>query len=74
MAIKKIARRYITGITLDPSVRAYLDDLALRSRTSRSWVLNSIVYEYAKLIEKKNLAPLAVTLIAPSSKEPVITL
>jgi hypothetical protein len=25
---------------------------------NRSWVLNTIVYEYAKLVEKKNLNPL----------------
>jgi len=74
MNTQKINRRYITGITLDPSVHAYLDDLAKRSRTSRSWVLNSIVYEYAKLVEKQNLTPLAVSLQAPSSKEPVIKL
>jgi hypothetical protein len=69
---KKLDRRYVTGITPDPSVHAYLDDLAARSRTSRSWVLNSIVYEYVMLVEKTNLVPLAASLKAPQSTEPVI--
>jgi hypothetical protein len=68
----KIIRRYTTGITLDPPVHAYLDELAQRMRCSRSWVLNTIVYEYATLIEKKNLTPLVSYLQAPVSKEPVI--
>jgi len=28
-------------------------------RMSRSWVLNTIVHEYAQFIEHKNIAPLA---------------
>lgn len=71
---KKLDRRFITGITLDPNVHAYLDDLAARSRTSRSWVLNSIVYEYAMMMERKNLVPLAAAFKASTSKEPVIKL
>jgi hypothetical protein len=67
-------RRHVTGITLDPSVHAYLDDLAKRMRSSRSWVLNTIVYEYAMLIEKKNLLPLSGSFQAPPSNEPVIKL
>ena len=74
MSHKQINRRYITGITLDPSVHAYLDDLAKRSRTSRSWMLNSIVYEYARMVENKELEPLRVNLKAPPSPEPVINL
>jgi len=67
-----ISRRHTTGITLEPSVHIYLDDLAQRMRCSRSWVLNTIVYEYAKLMEKRNLMPLAGRL--PESKESVIKL
>ena len=74
MSNKKIKRRYITGITLDPSVHAYLDDLAIRMRSSRSWVLNTIVYEYAKLMEKKNIQPLSGALPASVSKEAIIKL
>jgi len=51
--------RFRTGVSLDPEISAYLDDLALRMGTSRSWVLNTIVYEYAKFMEHKNLKPLA---------------
>jgi len=68
----KISRRFITGITLDSAVQAYLDDLAVRMRSSRSWVLNTIVYEYAKLIEDRNIVPLSAALAAPASKEAII--
>ena len=39
-------------------VTRYLDDLSRRMRMNRSWVLNTIVHEYARYIEQKNLAPL----------------
>jgi len=38
---------------------AYLDELAARMGMSRSWVLNTIVYEYAKIAELKTLVALA---------------
>jgi hypothetical protein len=66
MSSKKSTRFY-TGVSLEPQVSDYLNDLAGRMRMSRSWVLNTIVYEYAKLMEKKNLAPL-------SSSEEIIRL
>jgi predicted transcriptional regulator len=58
MSSKK-QQRFYTGVSLQPEISAYLDDLALRMGTSRSWVLNTIVYEYAKFMEHKNLKPLA---------------
>ena len=51
--------RYCTGVSLEPEVTRYLDDLAYRMRMNRSWVLNTIVHEYARFIEQKNLTPLA---------------
>ena len=51
--------RYYTGVSLEPEVSAYLDDLAQRMRMSRSWVFNTIVHEYAGFIENKNITPLA---------------
>ena len=57
MSSKKNTRFY-TGVSLEPEVSNYLDDLACRMGMSRSWVLNTIVQEYAKFIEHKNLAPL----------------
>lgn len=66
MSSKKSARFY-TGVSLEPEVSAYLDELAFRMRMSRSWVLNTIVHEYAQYIEQKNLTPLA-------SREAVIRL
>jgi hypothetical protein len=59
--------RFYTGVSLEPQVSEYLDDLARRMGMSRSWVLNTIVYEYAQLMEKKQLRPL-------SSREAVIRL
>jgi len=50
--------RFYTGVSLEPQVTDYLNDLATRMGMSRSWVVNTIVYEYAKYIEHKNLKPL----------------
>ncbi len=58
MSPKKNSRFY-TGVSLEADVSNYLDDLACRMGMSRSWVLNTIVYEYAKFMEHKNLEPLA---------------
>ena len=55
MAVKT---RIYTGVSLEPEVSAYLDDLADRMGMSRSWVLNTIVHEYAQYMEHKNLKPL----------------
>jgi hypothetical protein len=48
---------FYTGVSLEFPVVEYLDDLSNRMGMSRSWVLNTIVYEYAKLIENKRLMP-----------------
>ena len=63
----KSANRFYTGVSLEPEVSDYLNDLAKRMGMSRSWVLNTIVHEYAKLVEARNLTPL-------SSREAVIRL
>jgi hypothetical protein len=57
MSTKK--NRFYTGVSLEPEVTDYLNDLAGRMGMSRSWVVNTIVYEYAKVIESKNLKPLS---------------
>lgn len=59
--------RFYTGVSLEPEVSEYLNDLARRMRVSRSWVLNTIVHEYARYIEHNNLKPL-------ESKEAIIRL
>jgi hypothetical protein len=59
--------RFYTGVSLEPEVSEYLNDLSARMGMSRSWVLNTIVHEYATLMEAKNLTPL-------SSREAVIRL
>jgi hypothetical protein len=46
-----------TGVSLEPAVAEYLADLSKRMRMNRSWVLNTIVYEYAKMMEDKEIAP-----------------
>ena len=57
----------LRGVSLEPHVQRYLDDLANRMGMSRSWVLNTIVHEYAALMESKRLTPL-------SSREAIIRL
>ena len=47
----------LTGVSFEPQVLDYLNDLSKRMGMNRSWVLNTIVYEYAKLIENKKLMP-----------------
>jgi len=56
--MSKKSDRICTGISLEPAIMDYLDDLSFRMGMHRSWVVNTIVYEYAKLVEKKNLNPL----------------
>lgn len=58
-------KNYYTGVSLEPEVVDYLNDLSARMRMNRSWVLNTIVHEYAKIMESKNLSPL-------QSKEAII--
>ena len=43
----------LSGVSFEPQVLEYLNDLSKRMGMNRSWVLNTIVYEYAKLIENK---------------------
>ena len=43
--------RVYTGVNLEPQVSGYLDDLAGRMGMSRSWVLNTIVHQYAAFME-----------------------
>jgi hypothetical protein len=52
------SNRFYTGVSLEPQVAEYLNDLSTRMGMSRSWVLNTIVYEYARFMEKKEIAPL----------------
>lgn len=68
----KNSNRVIAGVSLERHVVAYLDDLAIRMGLSRSWVLNTIVYEYAKFIENKELTPLMGTPRSYGSKDVVI--
>ena len=48
----------MSGVSLEKEVMVYLDDLAIRMGMSRSWVLNTIVQEYANIVEKKKITPL----------------
>jgi hypothetical protein len=55
--MSKKTTHFYTGVSFEPEVADYLNDLSDRMGMSRSWVLNTIVYEYAKLIENKKLMP-----------------
>ena len=56
MSSKK--KNVCTGVSLEPEVWDYLNDLSRRMRLNRSWVLNTIVHEYAQFMEHKQLKPL----------------
>jgi hypothetical protein len=51
--------RVYMSFSLEPEVSAYINDLADRMGMNKSWVVNTIVYEYAKVMESKNLKPLS---------------
>ena len=67
MSLNNKSKRFRTGVSLEPAVTTYLDNLSHRMGMNRSWVLNTIVHEYAKFMEQKNLSPL-------QSREAVIRL
>jgi hypothetical protein len=46
--MKKKPKRINTGITLEPDVVAYLEELGLREDRDRSWLINAIVREHAE--------------------------
>ena len=50
-------RNYKTGVSLEPEVVDYLDELAVRTGFNRSWLLNTIVAEHAELARKRGLVP-----------------
>lgn len=54
----KKRNHYVSAVAFDPAVVEYLNELAGRMRMSRSWVINTIVQEYAMFIEQKNITPL----------------
>jgi hypothetical protein len=59
--------RYYTGVTLQPDVLTYVDALARQTDTNRSWIINAIVQQYAKLAQANAPMPL-------ESKEAIIRL
>ena len=50
--------RIFTGVSFQPETLRYLDTLAEKLSTSRSWVLNQIVLEHAALSRQNVLRPL----------------
>jgi predicted DNA-binding protein len=59
MYVKGNGKRCYTSFSLEPTVAAYIDDLSERMGMNKSWVVNTIIHEYAKVIEDKNLKPLS---------------
>lgn len=51
-------KNYITGVSLEPEVLAYLDQASASMGLSRSWLLNTIVREYLRLAQQHNHPPL----------------
>jgi predicted DNA-binding protein len=51
-------KNYITGVSLEPEVVDRLDQLAVQTGLNRSWVLNTIVREYLRIMGERDVAPL----------------
>jgi hypothetical protein len=60
-------KNFITGVSLEPEVVRSLDQLAVQTGLSRSWVLNTIVRDYLRLMGERDATP-------PLSREAVIKL
>lgn len=67
MSTQSSRRRHKTGVSLEPEVVQSLDRLALQAGLNRSWVLNTIVREYLRLMQERGLPP-------PLSREAIINL
>jgi metal-responsive CopG/Arc/MetJ family transcriptional regulator len=52
-------KKYTTGVSLEPDVIQYLDQLTTRMSLNRSWVLNAIVRDYILAAGDRPLKPLA---------------
>jgi hypothetical protein len=55
---KTKSTRAYAGISFRPEVLAYLDAVAQKSGMNRSWLVNTIVLEHARLAEAGKLPPL----------------
>ena len=64
--------RFYTGVSFEPEVSDYVNDLARRMGMNRSWVLNTIVQEYAKIVELKKITPLVSRLLTDQSEPTVV--
>ncbi len=50
-------RKFSTGVSLEPDVVDYLERLTAQANLNRSWVLNAIVREYARLAQSRGITP-----------------
>ena len=50
-------KKFTTGVSLEPDVLQYLDQLTTQTSLNRSWVLNAIVREYIRLYNPGEPAP-----------------
>ncbi|HEY7119034.1 MAG TPA: ribbon-helix-helix protein, CopG family [Tepidisphaeraceae bacterium] len=50
-------QNYKTGVSLEPEVVSYLDQLAAQTGLNRSWLLNTIVAEHARVARERGLVP-----------------
>jgi hypothetical protein len=51
-------KNHITGVSLEPEVVDRLDQLAVQTGLNRSWILNTIVREYLRLMGERDAAPI----------------
>lgn len=61
----KRKRNYKTGVSLEPEIVSYLDELSSQTGLNRSWILNTIVSQHAQLARRSGVVP-------PLSREAII--
>ena len=67
MSIRSSRKNHITGVSLEPEVLQSLNQLAVQTGLNRSWVLNTIVRDYLRLMGERGHTP-------PLSREAIIKL
>lgn len=57
MSSTSLRKKFTTGVSIEPDVLQYLDQLTTQTNLNRSWVLNAIVREYIRLAHPGDKAP-----------------
>lgn len=55
---RSVTGKHRAGVSLDPEVLHSLDELVAQTGLNRSWILNTIVREYFRLVQQGTARPL----------------